>query len=564
MEPVIKVCCSIMDGNTEQMTKLLDSLQITLTTTEAQLKGKDLLKTVMSIWINAADALLEMVVLHLPSPKVAQKYRAAYLYEGPQDDEVAEAIRSCDSSGPLVMYVSKMVPSDKGHFYAFGRVFSGTIYNSQKVRILGPNYVPGRKDDLFEKAIQRAVIMMGKNVQSVPEVPCGSTVGIAGIDDCLLKSGTVTDNKNAHCIRPMKYSVSPVVRVAVKPKNPTDLPKLIEGFRRLSKSDPLVQTYSEESGQHIVAGCGELHVEICLHSLREEYACCEIIVSEPVVTYKETVAATSTQACLSKYSNKHNRLYVSAEPLATELTDLIEAGKIGPRDDVKERQKVLTDNFGWDRNDALRIWGFGPDNQGTNILVDTTTGVQYMKDIKDSLQSAFQWATREGVLMEENTRAIRFNIVDAVIHSDPAHRGGSQMIPTARRAYYASHLTAEPRILEPVFLAEVTTTSSAMSGVYLCLNQRRGTIVESDPIVGTPLTLIKAYLPVAESFGFTEHLRSVTSGEAFPQCVFHHWEEVSGDPLKAGNRASQIVAEVRKRHGLKETVPSLDNYLDKL
>jgi len=195
----------------------------------------------MSRWINAADIVLEMMVLHLPSPKVAQRYRGDYLYEGPKDDACANAIRECDPKGPVMMYVSKMVPtSDKSRFFAFGRVFSGTIATGMKVRIMGANYTPGKKDDLYEKAIQRTVLMMGRTVEYIPDVPCGNTVALVGVDQCITKTGTISSDPEAHTIRSMKYSVSPVVRVAVKAKNAQDLPKLVEGLKKLSKSDPLV------------------------------------------------------------------------------------------------------------------------------------------------------------------------------------------------------------------------------------------------------------------------------------------------------------------------------------
>ena len=248
------------------------------------------------VWINAADTLLQMIVLHLPSPAKAQKYRVENLYEGPMDDEAADAIRKCDRTGPLMMYVSKMVPtSDKGRFYAFGRVFSGTIATGMKVRIQGPHYTPGSKEDLNIKNVQRTVLMMGRTVEQIPDVPCGNTVALVGVDQYLLKSGTLTTLDNAHNIADMKYSVSPVVKVAVKPKDGKDLPKLVEGLKKLSKSDPLVVCSTEESGEHIIAGCGELHVEICLKDLKDEYAQCDFIVSEPVVSYRETVGGESNQ-----------------------------------------------------------------------------------------------------------------------------------------------------------------------------------------------------------------------------------------------------------------------------
>lgn len=190
-----------------------------------------------------------------------------------------------------MVFISKMVPTnDKGRFYAFGRVFSGTVRTGQSVRIMGPNYVPGRKTDLKIKNVSRTVVWMGKGVETVPDVPCGCTVGLVGIDQYLLKQGTLSDHSDAHTIRAMKYTVSPVVRVSVDVKNKNDLAKLVEGLRKLSKSDPLVTCTRENSGEHIVAGAGELHVECCLRDLEKDYARVPLKVGEPVVAYKETVS----------------------------------------------------------------------------------------------------------------------------------------------------------------------------------------------------------------------------------------------------------------------------------
>jgi len=231
-----------------------------------------------------------------------------------------------------MIFISKMIPTnDKGRFYAFGRVFSGIVSTGQKVRIMGPNYTPGSKTDLNIKNIQRTVIMMAGKVEAVPDVPCGNTVGLVGVDQYILKQGTIATDEGAHNIRVMKFSVSPVVRVAVDVKNASDLPKLVEGLKKLSKSDPLVLCITEETGEHIIAGCGELHVEICLKDLVEEYAKCEIKVGDPVVTYKETVTEESTQMCLSKSPNKHNRIFMKAVPMQDELADEIEAETIGPK-----------------------------------------------------------------------------------------------------------------------------------------------------------------------------------------------------------------------------------------
>merc|ERR1712211_52291 len=179
---------------------------------------------------------------------------------------------------------------------------------------------------------------------------------LVGIDQFILKSGTITTIEDAHNIAAMKYSVSPVVKIAVKPKDGKDLPKLVEGLKKLSKSDPLVVCTTEESGEHVIAGCGELHVEICLKDLREEYAQCEFIVSDPVVSYRETMNDTSNQTCLAKSPNKHNRIYLTAEPMSDELCAAME----------------------WGEGSARKIWCWGPETEGANVVVDVTQAVQYL------------------------------------------------------------------------------------------------------------------------------------------------------------------------------------------
>merc|ERR1712151_643338 len=193
MTPINQLMTAIMQDKKEKYEKMMTTLGITLKGDEKQLTGKPLMKRTMQIWINAAATLLTMIVTKLPSPRVAQKYRVENLYEGPMDDEAASAIRSCDKSGALMMYVSKMVPtSDKGRFYAFGRVFSGTIATGQKVRIQGPHYKVGGREDLNIKNIQRTVLMMGRTTEQIADVPCGNTVALVGVDQYILKSGTLT------------------------------------------------------------------------------------------------------------------------------------------------------------------------------------------------------------------------------------------------------------------------------------------------------------------------------------------------------------------------------------
>ncbi|PIA19386.1 elongation factor 2 [Coemansia reversa NRRL 1564] len=564
LEPIYKIFDATMNERKDEAFALADKLEIKITSEERDLNGKLLLKVLMRKFLPAAEALMEMICIHLPSPKVAQKYRCAGLYEGPLDDVCAKGIQECDPKGPLMLYVSKMVPtSDKGRFYAFGRVFSGTAASGMKVRIQGPNYKPGKKDDLFVKSIQRTILMMGRFIESIEDCPAGNILGLVGIDQYLLKSGTLTTEETAYNMRVMKFSVSPVVQVAVEVKNQQDLPKLIEGLKRLSKSDPCVMTLTSESGEHIIAGAGELHLEICLKDLEDDHAQVPIKKGEPVVGYRETVLAESYDNALAKSPNKHNRIFMKAQPLGEELTAAMEEGKITPRDDVKERGRVLVENYEWDPNDARKIWAFEPENNGSNLLVDTTKAVQYLNEVKDHCVNGFRWAAKTGPSAEEPMRGCRFNITDVALHADSIHRGAGQIMPACRRAIYASVLMAQPGLQEPIYLVEIQCPDSAMGGVYSVLNRRRGEVFDEEQRPGTSQMTIKAYLPVNESFGFVTHLRAETSGQAFPQSVFDHWSTMSGTTTEPG-KVSEIVKGVRLRKGLKEEMLGLDHYYDKL
>ncbi|KAI9454134.1 P-loop containing nucleoside triphosphate hydrolase protein [Lactarius psammicola] len=565
LDPIFKIFESVMNFQKEKIGPMLEKLEIKLAQDERELEGKALLKVIMRKFLPAGDSLLEMIVINLPSPATAQRYRVETLYEGPMDDESAIGIRDCDPKGPLVLYVSKMVPtSDKGRFYAFGRVFSGTVRSGPKIRIQGPNYLPGKKEDLFVKSVQRTVLMMGRYVEPIEDCPAGNIIGLVGIDQFLLKTGTLTTSETAHNMKVMKFSVSPVVQVAVEVKNAADLPKLVEGLKRLSKSDPCVQAWIADTGEHIVAGAGELHLEICLKDLQDDHAGVPLKISDPVVGYRETVKAESSIVALSKSQNKHNRLYAKALPLDEELTNAIENGKVTARDDFKLRARVLADEFSWDVTDARKIWCFGPDTTGPNLLVDVTKGVQYLNEIKDSCVAAFQWATKEGVCAEENMRGVRVNVLDVTLHTDAIHRGGGQIIPTCRRVTYAACLLATPGLQEPVYLVEIQCPENAIGGIYSVLNKRRGQVFSEEQRVGTPMFTVKAYLPVMESFGFNGDLRQATGGQAFPQSVFDHWDLMNGTPLEKGSKLEEMVRAIRTRKGLKPDIPPLDTYYDKL
>jgi len=444
-----------------------------------------------------------------------------------------------------------------------------------KARIMLPEFDPEKDagktkaNGLYIKSIQRTVIMMGRYVEQVPDVPCGNTCGLVGVDQYILKSGTITDWASAHNFRTMKYSVSPVVRVAVECKNAQDLPKLVEGLKRLSKSDPLVQCITGDSGEHIVAGAGELHLEICLKDLEEDFmrGTAGIKKSDPVVSYKETCTAKGPPV-LAKSANKHNRLHTYGDFMPTELMEDIDPtngkAKVTARDDVKLRARYLADTYGWDVNEARRIWAFGPDGTGPNIIMDASKGVQYLNEIKDSVKGGFEWASKEGPLCDEAMRGVVVKIEDVTLHADSIHRGAGQIIPVARKVTYASMMSSDPRLMEPIYLVDISVPQDQAGSVYGCVSQRRGVVFEEHQTPGTPMMQLKAHVPVSESFGFTAYLRSNTGGKAFPQAVFDHWSLMENDPLKEDSQTNKLILQIRKRKGLKVETPTLGQFADRL
>lgn len=563
--PIFALVQSLMKGDSIVYERILAGFDVKLSEKDKKLTpGREFYEKMMRKTIPIADALLYGIVYKLPSPKTAQKYRVTTLYDGPLDDECAMAIANCDPNGPLSIYITKMIPMDDGsRFYAFGRVFSGTVSTGQKVRILGANYKHGEKTDLYEnKAIQRVCKMVGGKAETCDFRQCGNTVALVGIDNYILKTGTITSSMDSYPIKTIKFAVSPVVRVSVSCKNSSDIPKLIEGLKKLSKADPCVQVIMTDT-EWIVCGVGELHIEISIHDLRQ-FVKSEIVVSEPVVPLRETVLGISDQICLAKSPNKHNRLYMTAEAIDGELVQRMTDKEITSKMDINSRAKILVGDYNWNDSDAKKIWYFGPEGQEeTNLMVDVTKGAQYMNEIKDHVKAGFEKTVQCGVLCEEPLRGVRFNLHDTTLHADAIHRGAGQIAPATWRCLYASMLTAKPAIMEPIFLAEIQVPDNYISTIYSCLSQKRGRVISQEKSIGN-LSVIKGYLPVLESFGFSTFIREKTSGQALPQLVVDHWEIIQGDPLDPESKVGKIVREVRKRKGLKQDIPMLSEYLDKL
>jgi len=313
------------------------------------------------------------------------------------------------------------------------------------------------------------------------------------------------------------------VKVAVEPINPSELPKMLEALRKINKSYPLATTKVEESGEHVILGTGELYLDCVLHDLRKMYSEIEIKVADPVVSFCETVVETSSLKCFAETPNKKNKLTMIAEPLEKGLAEDIENGVISLQSEKQKIVQFFQTKYDWDSLAAISVWAFGPDADGPNVLVNHTLPGEVDKSallsVKDSVVQGFQWGTREGPLCEEPIRNVKFKVMHASLAQEPIHRGGGQIIPTARRVCYSAFLMATPRLMEPVFYAEIQAPADCISAIYTVLSRRRGHVTQDVPKPGSPLYSIKAFIPVIDSFGFETDQSTHTRTGILSLCV---------------------------------------------
>eukprot|EP00041_Stephanoeca_diplocostata_P022603 m.541276 g.541276 ORF g.541276 m.541276 type:complete len:1085 (-) comp22107_c0_seq2:532-3786(-) len=546
-------------------------------------RPRKVLKTVLAHFLPAADALLEMMVVHLPSPVEAQAYRASILYRN--RDATFHSIATCDTAAPLMLSIAKMVqPSETskrhGGLLAIGRVFAGTVRSGDVVRVAGTVTQPrgGIK-------VGQVLQCVGRHMEALGCAYAGQIVAISGVSAHLRKSGTLTTSPTAIPINEMKFSVSPVVLKSIRPKDSRQLKKMVTAMRQIAQADQTAQFYQdEETKEHVLAGAGELHLEVLLHSLEDEHGVV-IVESDPMVSYRETVTSASTAAALKKSSNKLNRLWFKASPLAPGLVEALASPNVDPND-FKALGKLLVDEYAWDKQSAQRLWAVGPeplaagadddDSSGafTCMLVNSTTGLQIPSDAKDTIIEAFRRVTREGVLARAMLRGVRFDLVDAKFHQDSNHRSAAQLDPAAKSAMRGAFMLAQPTLVEPLFRVEVRGPAGTINGAYGELTgPRRGRIVDDADIAdtynsGSGFDTITAELPVRLSFGLADGLRGITSGKAFMTTAFGGWQSVPGAPdttaEEGGGEARQLVEAARTAKRIVGAVPTSADFIDRM
>ncbi|MEA2090466.1 MAG: elongation factor EF-2, partial [Thermoproteota archaeon] len=489
-------------------------------------------------------AILDMVVKNLPNPIDAQKYRIPQIWRGDINSEIGQAMLHCSDEGPIVMCINSAQMDPHAGIVATGRLFSGTVEEGSNVYLVGAKK-PYR--------LQQVSMYMAAFRDVVDRIVAGNIAALLGLE--LARSGeTLVDIAYRDVMTPfqrIKYVSEPVVTIALEPKHPKDLPRLVNVMQRMSIEDPnLVTTINTETGEYLLSGMGELHLEIACKFMRDYEKGLDFITSQPIVVYRESISGHGVSV-MAKSPNRHNKFWIEVEPLEQNVIKLAEEGEIGVKISPKRIGEVLREKAGWSAKEARNVWAL---DEHHNILVNRTKGIVYLREVRNTVISGFRWACENGPLCEEPLRGVKVKLMDVQLHEDPVHRGPAQVMPATRRAIFGSFLTAQPTLLEPVYKIGVSVPTQWVGEVTSLISRKRGRIVASEK--KGALTAITGYIPVSETFGLSAEMRSATSGHAFWQCTFDRWEKTPK------NLAVEVIGKIRERRGLPPEVPPANRFID--
>ena len=482
--------------------------------------------------------LLDMVVKHLPDPVEAQKQRVRIIWHGDNESPEGKAMLACDPNGPVCMMVTDISFDPHAGEVATGRVFSGTLRRGTECYIMGAAKRTNR--------LAQVGIFMGAERIEVDELAAGNIAAVTGLKDAIVGS-TVSTLQDMTPFESLKHYSEPVMTVAVEAKSMKDLPKLVEVLRQVAKEDPTVQvSINEETGEHLISGMGELHLEIITGRIRRDKGV-EIITSPPIVVYRETITGTAGPV-EGKSPNRHNRFYIELEPMDPAIVKLIQEGEVSMTQQALERRDTLIE-AGMDKEEAKNVRAI----EGTNMFLDMTKGIQYLNVTMELVLDGWREALRGGPLADELVQNLKVRLVDVKLHEDAIHRGPAQVIPAVRSAVKAGILMAGDSLLEPIQKIQITVPSDQMGAATSQIQGRRGQVFDMLSEGDTMTIVGKA--PVAELFGFAGDVRSATEGRAM-------WStEFAGFELVPSGIVGEVVREIRKRKGLKEQLPRPEDYL---
>jgi len=490
------------------------------------------------------EVLLDMAVEMLPSPLVAQKYRIPNIWQGDLESEIGAAMLSCDSSGPLSLMITKIWMDPHAGEVAVGRLYSGTIKHGESVWALGA---------AKSERVQQVSMMVGSDRIQVPEVTSGNIVALTGVRSAAA-GVTITRDEDTTPFEAIRHYSEPVVTVAVEPKSMKDLPKFIGALHGLAKADASLEvSTNQETGEALLAGMGELHLEITVYRLEEEQGI-KVSVSDPIVVYRESISLDNKgRAFEGKSPNRHNRFYIETEPLPDDVTQAMREGIFGDgavrNQDAKEVGNKFAE-FGMDKDLMRKVYAI----HGTNVLVNDTKGIQNLHETRELIIEGFNDVCKKGPVAEEPLMGVMVRLVDAKLHEDAIHRGPAQTIPAVRNAIKGALLRSKSVIFEPIQNIRIDAPNDVIGGVTREVTTRRG-VIEDMPVEGSTASVI-GKMPVAESFGFSNDIRAATQGRAI-------WNtENSGYVHLPINLFDKVTSEIRERKGLKAEIPGEAHYMD--
>ena len=490
------------------------------------------------------EVLLDMAVEVLPSPLVAQKYRIPNIWQGDLESDTGKAMIGCDSDGPLSLMITKIWMDPHAGEVAVGRIYSGTISHGETGWALG-----GAKAE----RVQQVSMMVGGDRIQVPEVSSGNIVALTGVRSAAA-GVTITREEDATPFEAIRHYSEPVVTVAVEPKSMKDLPKFIDALRSLAKADASLQVFTnQETGEALLAGMGELHLEITVYRLEEEQNI-KVSVSEPIVVYRESISQDNKgRAFEGKSPNRHNRFYIETEPLPDDVVNALREGTFGDGPVRNKDAKAVGDQFaefGLNKDMMRKIYAIN----GTNVLVNDTKGIQNLHETRELIIEGFNDVCKKGPVADEPLMGVMVRLVDAKLHEDAIHRGPAQTIPAVRNAVKGALIRSKSVIFEPIQKIRIDAPNDVIGGVTREVTTRRG-IIEDMPVDGGTASVIGT-MPVAETFGFSNDIRAASQGRAV-------WNtENAGYVHLPPNLFGDVTAEIRERKGLKPEIPGEAHYMD--
>jgi elongation factor 2 len=475
------------------------------------------------------EVLLDMVIKHVPDPLEAQKIRIPVIWKGDQDSVVGKAMMNCDPNGPTTMMVTKIIMDPHAGEVAVGRLFSGKVVKGMEMWISGVGN-PNR--------VQTVALSVGADRITVEEMDAGNICAVGGLKDAVA-GATVTTLKDMEPFEKITHYSEPVVTMAIEARHMKDLPKLVEVLRTVAKADPsLIVQINQETGENLLSGMGELHLEITIYRIVNEHKC-EIKSSPPIVVYRESVRQMGGPF-EGKSPNKHNKFYFEVEPLEQGVFNAIKAGDIkteGKIKDPKALAKQLQD-LGMSKEEAKGVVSF----KGTNVFLDVTKGIQYLNETLELAKQAFDEAMTLGPLAQEKVMGLKVRLVDAKLHEDGVHRGPAQVIPSVRSGIYGAMCLADRKLMEPIQKIYINVPQDLMGDAVREIQARRGVIEDISQEGEAAVVVSKA--PVAEMFGFASAIRGATQGRAL-------WStENAGFVPVPTELQAKVVGEIRKRKGL--------------